>query len=284
MCPLKPFTGHEESATRELMDKLALSVQGRMISDVTFGAFLSGGVDSSAIVAMMSEQLSEPVKTFSIGFDRPDYDETSYADQVAKQYSTDHLTRQVDPADFSLIDELTGMFDEPFGDSSALPTYRVCQVARERVTVCLSGDGGDEVFAGYRRHRFHAHQERIKSWIPQGLRRPVFGALGRLYPKADWAPRIFRAKSTFQELAMTEEEAYFNSVTAMNTADRTRIFSASFKEDLHGYSAIDVVKGHFENARTGDPPAAAPQYVDIKTWLPGDILVNSRPNQHGNLA
>jgi asparagine synthase (glutamine-hydrolysing) len=269
---LTPFAGDEEKAARELLDRVSQSVKSRMISDVPFGAFLSGGVDSSAIVAMMSEQLPEPVKTFSIGFDRPDYDETSYAEQVASQYRTDHLARQVAPDDFSLIDELTGMFDEPFADSSAIPTYRLCQVARERVTVCLSGDGGDEVFAGYRRHRFHAHQERIKSWIPQGLRRSIFGTLGRLYPKADWAPRFLRAKATLQELAMSEEEAYFNSITAMNTADRARILSTSFKEGLHGYSAINVVKRHFENAKTDDPLRRA-QYVDIKTWLPGDILV-----------
>ncbi|TNE38078.1 MAG: amidotransferase 1, exosortase A system-associated [Alphaproteobacteria bacterium] len=263
-----------EVSRQTLKELLSDAVKGRLISDVPLGAFLSGGVDSSAIVATMSELGTEPVKTFSIGFGHKDFDERAYAQKIADLYHTDHHVREVDPDDFSLIQHLGDIFDEPFGDASALPTYRVCEAARQEVTVCLSGDGGDEVFGGYRRHRFHLTQERLKSKLPQALRKALFGTLAKLYPKADWAPRFLRAKTTFAELAMSEEEAYFNSVSAMSDEDRGRIFSERFKEQLEDYQALDHIRGHFAAAPTGDPLRRA-QYVDLKTWLPGDILVKA---------
>lgn len=279
-CEIKPYweiplqeVGCEfEFAKETLIKRLDQSISGRLISDVPLGAFLSGGVDSSAVVAAMSKQSTEPVKTFSIGFGDAVFDESRFAEKVANQYQTDHHLTSVDPDDFSLLDELGEMFDEPFGDSSALPTYRVCEAARKHVTVCLSGDGGDEIFGGYRRHRFHLVQETFKRKIPASIRKPVFGMLAKIYPKADWAPRFLRAKATFQELAISEEEAYFNSVSAMSEGDRSRLFSPAFREELGGYAAINVVQEHFADAKSTDPLRRA-QYVDLKTWLPGDILV-----------
>lgn len=264
----------EATACKDLTNLLTDAVKGRLISDVPLGAFLSGGVDSSAIVASMSELTTEPVKTFSIGFGHKDFDESAYAQKVADLYHTDHHLREVDPEDFSLVARLGDIFDEPFGDASALPTYRVCEAAREKVTVCLSGDGGDEVFGGYRRHRFHMVQEGLKARIPNGLRKWLFGTLAKIYPKADWAPRFLRAKATFAELAMSEEEAYFNSVSAMGNDDRSRLFSAAFKSSLGGYQALDHIREHFAAAPEKDPLRRA-QYVDLKTWLPGDILVKA---------
>src|SRR3546814_6651603 len=115
-----------------------------MVADVPLGAFLSGGVDSSAVVALMAEASSKAVKTCTIGFDQAALDETAYAQQIAERFATDHRTRTVSPGDFALVEKIADMFDEPFADASALPTYRVCELAREEVTVALSGDGADE--------------------------------------------------------------------------------------------------------------------------------------------
>ncbi|MCB2061618.1 MAG: asparagine synthase (glutamine-hydrolyzing), partial [Novosphingobium sp.] len=180
--------GNSADLEAELLHLLREAVSSRMLADVPLGAFLSGGVDSSSVVALMAEASSSPVKTCSIGFDVAALDESSHAEQVARLFSTDHRSRTVSPDDFDAIDLLAGMFDEPFADASALPTWRVSQLAREAVTVALSGDGADEAFAGYRRHVFQRNEDRLRSILPEGLRRPLFGALGAIYPKADWAP------------------------------------------------------------------------------------------------
>ncbi|MDP3613316.1 MAG: asparagine synthase (glutamine-hydrolyzing), partial [Rubrivivax sp.] len=185
-----------EDAQEELVTRLRESVRLRMIAEVPLGAFLSGGVDSSAVVAMMAGQSAEPVNTCSIAFDDPAFNEAAFAQTVADRYKTNHRVETVKSDDFDLIDTLARLYDEPYADSSAIPTYRVCQLARKHVTVALSGDGGDEVFGGYRRYRLHLMEERMRASLPGGLRRPLFGMLGRIYPKADWAPRVFRAKTT----------------------------------------------------------------------------------------
>jgi asparagine synthase (glutamine-hydrolysing) len=167
-----------------------------MVADVPLGAFLSGGVDSSSVVALMAEASRLPVKTCSIGFDVGELDESQYAARIAKRFLTDHHSKTVAADDFGLVDTLAFHFDEPFADASALPTYRVSEMAREHVTVALSGDGADEAFAGYRRHVFHQGEERMRALLPQAIRGPLFGTLGRLYPKADWAPRPLRENNT----------------------------------------------------------------------------------------
>ena len=177
----------EREAEHELVARLQESVRLRMISDVPLGAFLSGGVDSSAVVATMAGVSEEPVNTCSIAFRDPAYDESKYAEQVAKRYRTNHFVERVDSDDFDLIDVLARIYDEPYADSSAIPTYRVCQLARKHVTVALSGDGGDESFGGYRRYRLHLAEERVRAMLPLSMRRSVFGLLGRAYPKLDWA-------------------------------------------------------------------------------------------------
>jgi asparagine synthase (glutamine-hydrolysing) len=260
----------EQDAQAELVERLKESVRLRMISDVPLGAFLSGGVDSSAVVAMMAGINAEPVNTCSIAFTDPAFDETAYARQVAERYRTRHFVDTVDSDDFSLIDLLARTYDEPYADSSALPTYRVCQLARQHVTVALSGDGGDESFAGYRRYRLHAMEERLRSVLPLSVRRPAFGLLGRVYPKADWAPQVFRAKTTFQALARTSVDAYFHSVSLLSDDMRGKLYSNSFKARLGGYSGAEVFRRHGRRAGTEDPLALV-QYLDLKTYLIGDI-------------
>jgi asparagine synthase (glutamine-hydrolysing) len=269
---LEPLKISAEEARESLVEKLKEATTGRMVSDVPLGAFLSGGVDSSAIVALMAEASAEPIKTFSIGFGVKEFDETEYANAVAARYKTDHHRSQVDPDDFSLLDRITDIFDEPFGDSSALPTFRVCQEARKGVTVALSGDGGDELFGGYRRYFYHRHEENLRRRIPAGIRKAIFKPLGQIYPKLDRAPRFLRARTTFQELGSDEVWGFFNGVSATADDVRSDIFSDSLKRNLDGYHGVDVLKPHFARAQ-GDDALARAQYVDFQTWQAGGTLV-----------
>ena len=260
----------EEEAREELLRRLKESVRLRMVSEVPLGAFLSGGVDSSAVVATMAGLSDEPVNTCSIAFDDPAFNESEFAQMVADRYKTNHRVETVQSDDFDLIDTLAALYDEPYADSSAIPTYRVCQLARKHVTVALSGDGGDENMGGYRRYRFHMMEEKMRGGLPYGLRRPLFGFLGSVYPKADWAPRVFRAKTTFQALARDSVQAYFHSVSILRDDMRRQLFSQRFRQELGGYNALEVFRRHAANAQTDDPLALI-QYLDIKTYLVGDI-------------
>jgi asparagine synthase (glutamine-hydrolysing) len=261
---------NDADACAELTHRLEESIRLRMISEVPLGAFLSGGVDSSAVVAMMAGLSKSPVNTCSIGFSDPAFNESEFAKMVADRYQTNHYLDMVESDDFDLIDTLAKLYDEPYADSSAIPTYRVCQLARKHVTVALSGDGGDESFGGYRRYRLHLMEEKMRSALPLALRRPLFGTLGKLYPKADWAPRVFRAKTTFEGMARTAVEAYFNSVSILRSPMRAQLFSRQFKSDLGGYDAIEVFNRHAAKANTDDSLALI-QYLDLKTYLVGDI-------------
>ncbi len=261
----------ETEAQHELLDRLREAVRIRLVAEVPLGAFLSGGVDSGAVVAMMAELSSDPVNTCSIGFGDPKFNEADYAQRVADRYRTRHSTGFVAPDDFALLDQLASLYDEPYADSSALPTYRVCELAKKHVTVALSGDGGDENLAGYRRYRFHMLEEKMRSRLPLGLRRPLFSLLGEIYPKADWAPRIFRAKTTFQSLARDSVAAYFHSVSLLSDDMRKSLFSPNFQQCLQGYRAVEVLQTHAARSPT-DHPLSLIQYLDMKTYLPGDIL------------
>jgi asparagine synthase (glutamine-hydrolysing) len=270
-----PFTklaiASEADLKQELLVRMREAVNVRLVSEVPLGAFLSGGVDSSAVVAMMAQLQDGPVNTCAIGFDVKQFNETEFARQVAQRYQTNHFEQTVDSDDFDLLDTLAELYDEPYADSSAIPTYRVCQLARQRVTVALSGDGGDEHFAGYRRYRWHMNEESLRSKLPLGLRKPLFGALGRVYPKADWAPRVFRAKTTFESLARNSVEAYLHSVSLTSTSQRQSMFSQGLKRELQGYSAQEVFDHHAGRCPTDDPLSLI-QYLDMKTYLVGDIL------------
>jgi asparagine synthase (glutamine-hydrolysing) len=259
-----------EDACAELRRRLEDSVRLRLISEVPLGAFLSGGVDSSAVVAAMAKVSAEPVNTCSISFDDPAFDESRYAQLVATRYTTRHRVDHVASDDFDLIDELARVYDEPYADSSAIPTYRVCQLARQHVTVALSGDGGDESFGGYRRYQLHVAEERLRCRVPLAVRRPLFGLLGRLYPKADWAPRVLRGKTTFEALARDSVEAYGETMGFVREGLRRQLFSTRFQASLGGYRATEVFTRHAARAGTDDPLALV-QYLDLQTYLVGDI-------------
>jgi len=266
--------GKQADLEAELLSRLRDAVRSRMVADVPLGAFLSGGVDSSTVVALMAEASNQPVKTCTIGFDVAALDETDYAERIARRFGTDHRTRMVSPDDFGLIDTIAAHFDEPFADASALPTYRVCELARESVTVALSGDGADEGFAGYRRHLFQHREEMVRGLIPGPIRRGVFGTLGAIYPKADWAPRVLRAKTTFQGLAADGAEAYASAVGVTNATTRAALFTDRAKALIGGHRAEDRYIKAMREAPARDAIDRA-QYADLKIWLPGDILTKT---------
>ena len=266
-----PRQRSEAEACEELIEHLHDAVSVRLVSDVPLGAFLSGGVDSSAVVASMSSLSSEPVSCFSVEFGVRGFDETAYARDVAERFHARHFVDKVDPADLLSLDDLISTYDEPFGDSSAIPTSRVCAAARRHVKVALSGDGGDEQFAGYRRYKWHVAEERVRRLLPDSLRQRLFATLAGLYPDLGWAPRPLRAKHTLEELAQSPADAFFHSVAVTSDAMRRRLFSERFTRELQGHDAKSLIRRHMAMANTDDPLAQA-LYTDIKTWLPGDIL------------
>lgn len=254
----------------ELRVRLRDAVRSRMIADVPLGAFLSGGVDSSTVVALMAEASRSAVETCAIGFEEAGHDETEHAAAIAARFATCHRSRTVAAADFALIDTLADAFDEPFADASALATYRVCELARERVKVALSGDGADEAFAGYRRYHLFMAEERFRVLLPQRLKGAI-GSLGDHWPKLDWAPRPFRAKTTLQALGRDSAEAYAAAVSFTPAAIRSAIYRPDFTNSLGGHRAEDRYLAAMRAAPADDPLSRA-QYADLKIWLPGDIL------------
>ncbi len=261
----------EESWCEEIREKLKEATRIRLMSDVPLGAFLSGGVDSSSVVAMMAQLMDRPVTTCSIGFTESEYDESAYAREIAKHFGTDHYDQIVEPNALEIMDKLVWHYDEPFADSSAIPTYYVSKIARSRVTVALGGDGGDEAFAGYRRYYFDQFENRLRKYVPGGIRRAVFGPLGRIYPPLAWAPRIFRGKATFQSLSRSPLEGYFNSVSIFRPTEKPLLLSGDFRAQLAGYESIDVFRQYYDRSGSDDLLTRI-QYLDMKTYLPDDIL------------
>lgn len=264
----------EGEAAEHLTWLMRQAVTDRMVADVPLGAFLSGGVDSSAVVALMAEASSKAVKTCTIGFDQAALDETAYAQQIAERFATDHRTRTVSSADFALVDKIADMFDEPFADASALPTYRVCELAREQVTVALSGDGADEAFAGYRRLVFQHQEERLRGLIPGFLRRGVLGPLARVWPQMDWAPRPLRARATLASLSKSGAEGYAEAVGVTGLQQRSRLFNDAAHHALGDHVAETRYWKAMHDAPAREPLDRA-QYADLKIWMPGDILTKT---------
>jgi asparagine synthase (glutamine-hydrolysing) len=211
------------------------------------------------------------VTTCSIGFAEQSYDEAADARAFAATLGANHFEQIVQPQAVDLLPTLAWHYDEPFADSSAVPTYYVSQVARRHVTVALSGDGGDENFAGYRRYRLTMAEERLRSFLPATVRQAVFGPLGDWYPKLGWAPRMFRAKSTFESLARSSIEGYFYGASCCPPGLKHQLLGPDVSKHLAGYDSLDVLRYHYDRANTSDPLSRI-QYVDIKTYLVDDIL------------
>ncbi|WP_411820186.1 asparagine synthase (glutamine-hydrolyzing) [Hyphococcus formosus] len=259
-----------DDAAEQLRDKVDEAVRYQLVSDVPLGAFLSGGVDSASIVSAMA-QTDTAIKACTIGFDSDSHDERAAAREIATKYNATHFEGMAKCEATALIDVIAKTYGEPFADASALPSYLVSQIARQHVTVALSGDGGDEIFAGYRRYPFHLAEEKLRRFAPLSLRKMIFGTAGALYPKLDWAPRPLRFKTTFQSLGMSSSAGYAAAV-AINLPDRIgRMLNPDFYRSLAGYEPQSVISDAMDKAGTNDPLARA-QYADMMTWLPGRML------------
>lgn len=264
----QPEQRSEAEWSEVLLDEFRSAVESRLMSEVPLGAFLSSGVDSSAVVAMMSSINSRPVVTATVGFNEEKFSEADDARAFAESLNAEHHERIVTPEAVSVIEKLAWHFDEPFADASAIPTFYVSQAAREFVTVALSGDGGDENFAGYRRYAFDAMENRVRAIAPVPS---LFGALAAIYPKADWLPQPLRAKATLRNLSLDPARAYFNSVYGAMANERDGLLGGDVRAELRGYDPFEVFAGHYNHQATDDPIARA-QYADIKLYLADDIL------------
>ena len=268
----------EADAIRGMRAYLTAAIAERLVADVPLGAFLSGGVDSSAIVALAAGLRTgsneEPLDSFTIGFEGEE-DETPYARQVAARYGTRQHEDRAEAVD--MIDAArsqAAIFGEPFGDASSVPTATVCRLARRHATVALSGDGGDEVFAGYRRTRWHMLVSAARRYVPGPARRQLIARLAAIYPKLDRAPRFLRAKHTLTELSLSDAEGFARISTRIHAAQRHALFSPALRALLAGHDPFAPLVAHMEDAEDCDPLLAA-QLADLATWLPGDILTKA---------
>lgn len=259
-----------EAATECLREKLNDAVASQLCSDVPLGAFLSGGVDSAGIVAAM-RQHRDSVTACTIGFREADFDERKPARAIASQFQLEHHEYVADLDAVALIGDVAKAYDEPFADASALPSYLLCKLARRHVTVALSGDGGDEIFAGYRRYPFFVREEAVRRAAPVFMRRALFGTAGSLYPKLDWAPRMMRLKTTLHALAASSAEAYAAAVAINLPSRAAALLHGDVKATLGAYHPDSVIREAMEEAQCAHPLSAA-QYTDLLTWLPGRML------------
>jgi asparagine synthase (glutamine-hydrolysing) len=260
----EPFKGTEADAVDELKRVLMDAVRAHLISDVPLGAFLSGGIDSSVVVAMMSRVSGARVKTFSIGFDQPQYDELQYARQVAEQYDTDHYEDVVTPDGVAILDSLISHFDEPFGDTSAIPTWYVSQLAARHVTVTLSGDGGDELFGGYDRYLQDPRVAAIDRYTPPAIRRVAALVSSRL-------PHGAKGKRFLRHIGETERGRYVDAVGFFTADDKSGLFSDGLRARLSPVHPEHRVLAIFD--RYADLPWASQMMrFDLETYLPEDIL------------
>jgi len=255
----------EESYQIELCDILRESVKIRLRSDVPLGAFLSGGIDSSSVVAFMAEQLDRPVVTCSVGFSEIAHNELSYARSVARHLHCNHNEELIAPSLGDEILKIAEFFDEPFGDSSAIPTYYVSQMARRHVTVALSGDGGDETFAGYSRHYLHVFERRIQRVLGLGG--------GRLLSKVG-ASLPVKGRPLLRRLGMPPDMAYAwkQCNFLFNDQQKSQLYSGSLRDDCNGFDPSARLRSYYNRCTALDPLNKA-LYVDLKTYLVDDILV-----------
>jgi asparagine synthase (glutamine-hydrolysing) len=269
------FASAEEKSDEEwsdlVRDALLQAVRCRLMSEVPLGGFLSGGVDSSAVVACMARLLDRPVTTCTVGFDEHQYSEVEHARTLARHVDAKHHQSIVHPDAVDVVARLAWHFDEPFADSSAVPTYYVSKAAREHVTVALSGDGGDESFAGYRRYQRETATNRIRSIFPTAIQRNLIRPLANSYPHLGGLPALARGKALLKRVAQDPLEGYLTRITVPEML-RTALISKDLKRELRDYDPLEQFREHYRRAGTDDLLSRI-QYLDVKTYLPEDICV-----------
>ena len=246
------------------------SVKAHLVADVPVGAFLSGGLDSSAIVATVAGLLNEPVRTFSIGFQEKQFSELPYAEAVAQHFGCLHTEEIVTPEALSDLDDLIFLYDEPFADASAVPTMAVARMAARHVKVALSGDGGDELFGGYARYSHDLKEAALRDRLPTWLRRNVIHRMAAVWPKSDWLPRPLRLQTLLQNLASDPAAAYANTVSSCRRSMRADLLNADFARRLKDHHPEQVIQSAY---RTGDRDTLSGMLsADTNVLLPDDFL------------
>ncbi|TDI97305.1 MAG: asparagine synthase (glutamine-hydrolyzing) [Caldithrix sp.] len=261
----------EGELCEQLLELFQDAVKIRLMSDVPLGAFLSGGIDSSAIVAMMSRVMDRPVKTFSIGFKEDTYNESHYAQQIANHFNTEHHVEIIEPNALELAEKLVGFLDEPFGDFSIFPTYLVSKMARKHVTVSLSGDGGDELFAGY--DTYIANKAgRAYERLPRLLRNAMHPILSRIPPTEKKKGLINRAKRFVEGMELPADLEHTRWMIFLQEGEKIKLYSDDLQDTLNGSDSFEFIRNYFNRVNTSDP-LNRQLYVDIKSYLVDNILV-----------
>ena len=264
ICASETFKGSEQDAAALLREVLAGAVRSHMISDVPLGAFLSGGLDSSVVVGLMAQASERPVKTFSIGFDVAEFDELEHARTVAAHFNTEHHEFVVRPDGLSILDDLIEHFDEPFADSSAIPTWYVSEIARQHVTVVLSGDGGDELFGGYDRYLPHPRVEQFDR-LPMPGRQALAGAVWPLLPHG------VPGKNFLRHVSRDDNGRYLDSISLFHEDEKSALYSTEILAALGRSSAQTALARHFDRF-SEMPPHSRMMRFDFETYLPEDVL------------
>ncbi len=265
----RPTAGEWQEAVRA---KVAEAVRLHLVADVPVGAFLSGGVDSSVVVASCAGATRGPLQTFSIGFREQAFNELPYARAVAERFGARHVEEVVTPDAAALVDELSRYYDEPFADPSAVPTFHVSRLAGRGVKVALSGDGGDEAFGGYSRYAHDVREAAVRRRLPVWMRRLALGPLARAWPKADWLPRPLRAKTLLTNLSLAPGPAYANTLALCRAPLRRRLLAPDVEATLNGHDPARAICEPYAFA-PADDPLAGMLAADVATFLPDDYLV-----------
>ncbi len=263
----------EEEIAGALREKLEEAVRIRLVSDVPIGAFLSGGVDSSAVVAMMRQRMGGAVKTFSIGFEEKRYDETRHAREVAALFETDHVEMTVKPDAAAILPKLVWHYNEPFADSSGIPTFYLSELAAREVKVVLNGDGGDESFAGYDRYRAHAAADKL-GFVPAPLLRLLCGCACLLLPGPEGSGKstLSRMKRFLRQASLAPEQRNFNWFCYIGPGLKEKLYTGDFRAETRGLDEAGLMRDAY---RESDAPDFLGRTldVDIRTYLPYDLLV-----------
>ena len=267
--PVNRSLGEAVEEFEHLLDE---AVRCRLVGEVPLGAFLSGGLDSSLVVSSMAKLSGQPVITNSIGFDDAKYNELEAARLIATQLRTNHHEFLVKPRAADILPKIAWHFDEPIADSSAVPTWYVCEMARRTVTVALSGDGGDEAFGGYTfRYLPHMFESRIRAALPVALRAPLFGALGAVWPASARLPQPLRLKTIFENLAASDAEAFYRDLIWLRGDARQKIYSGDFLGKLKGFTPMETVYPLYAGSDAPDALGRS-QYTDVNFYMTDDVL------------